>query len=291
MQDKTLSIDGNLFLEVPPGVFEVPLSMLGSFRLCDMHSHSTIVVKELPDTQGQYELSLSVTQGGKTGTGEFLSVSAHVGYGIAGLVEPNRRLNRAMKLFDSLVENGIASHPLVSTMLRGFEDQRGAYYAATEGHIWSHVNIYDVIIPFVDVMRRIAQPESRIFICHASEDKPIAVEFAEFAMCSGAEVWLDQWEISVGDSIVEKIVAGLGRATHLAVLLSKNSVDKPWVKKEMSASLMRQLRNSSVTILPIVLDECEVPSLLADIKYADCRNDKISGFRSALEAALMTRRC
>jgi len=56
------------------------------------------------------------------------------------------------------------------------------------------------------------------------------------------------------------------------------------VLKELSAALMRQLRNAAIIVLPIVIEDCSIPALLADIKYADCRANHDSGFTELLEA-------
>lgn len=89
---------------------------------------------------------------------------------------------------------------------------------------------------------------------------------------------LDQWEMRVGDSIVEKINSALTTASHLVLLLSAHSVTKPWVKREFSSAFMRQLADSSITVLPVRLDDCEIPAILSDIRYADCRSGKVNGF-------------
>jgi TIR domain len=82
---------------------------------------------------------------------------------------------------------------------------------------------------------------------------------------------LDEWEIHVGDSNVQKVNDALGTITHLVFLLSENSVRKPWVSKEWSAALMRQLSGHAVSVLPVRLDDCVIPTFLSDIRYADCR--------------------
>jgi len=97
-------------------------------------------------------------------------------------------------------------------------------------------------------------------------------------------VWFDQWQIAVGDSIVEKINSGLESSSHLAILLSRNSVAKPWVAKEMSVALMRSLADRSIWVLPVRLDDAPVPAILADIRYADCRVDFEKGFNEMLSA-------
>ena len=131
--------------------------------------------------------------------------------------------------------------------------------------------VRDAIVPFIEGFRRLDRPSVHAFICHASEDKPAARNLATAMTKFGAEVWFDEWEIRVGDSIVQKIGDALGAVSHLIVLLSQNSVSKPWVQKELSSALMRQLSEKSITVLPLRLDDCSIPPILADVKYADAR--------------------
>jgi hypothetical protein len=136
----------------------------------------------------------------------------------------------------------------------------------------------DALAPIVEGLQRLQRPNVRAFLCHASEDKPAARDLAVALREFGAEVWLDKWEIRVGDSIVQKIDGALGTVSHLIVLLSNNSVGKPWVRKELSSALMRQLSQKAIKVLPVRLDDCTIPPILADIKYADARK----GLESAL---------
>jgi len=127
-----------------------------------------------------------------------------------------------------------------------------------------------------------------LFLCHATEDKPfvdkLAVDLDQRAMFA----WYDKREIMVGDSIVEKINNGLTASDFLIAVLSPRSVSKPWVVREMSSSLMRQLGNKSIRILPLLIEACDIPPLLADLKYADFRSSYESGL-AELVAAIRTR--
>jgi hypothetical protein len=51
-------------------------------------------------------------------------------------------------------------------------------------------------------------------------------------------VGYDKREIKAGDSIVARVSEGLGAAAHLVVVLSRASVDKPWVQRKLSSALM-----------------------------------------------------
>ena len=95
----------------------------------------------------------------------------------------------------------------------------------------------------------------------------------------GLDVWFDEAELDLGDSIVSKISTAIRDTNYLIVVLSKNSVASQWVIQELNAALMRQLSNSGMMVLPIRIDDCELPVLLADRVYADLR----SGYTSVLK--------
>ena len=96
--------------------------------------------------------------------------------------------------------------------------------------------------------------------------------------------WYDKREIFVGDSIVEKVNSGLESSDFLIAVLSPRSVVKPWVVREMSSSLMRQLGDKGIRILPLVLESCDIPPLFADLKYADFRTSFDVGLHELITA-------
>ena len=50
---------------------------------------------------------------------------------------------------------------------------------------------------------------SKIFLCHASEDKKFVEKLAKDLMRFGFEVWFDKFEMKVGESLLEKINEGI----------------------------------------------------------------------------------
>lgn len=127
-----------------------------------------------------------------------------------------------------------------------------------------------------------ARPKINAFLCHATEDKAVVEQFANMMLVKKSRIWFDKWEIKVGDSIVEKISEGLESMTHLIIFLSKSSIEKPWVKKELSSALMRKLSDNSVKVIPIMIDKVKIPLIINDLKYADCSIDLQNGLKQAL---------
>jgi hypothetical protein len=103
----------------------------------------------------------------------------------------------------------------------------------------------------------------RIFVSHASEDKNKFVEeFAKKLRMDGIDAWLDKWEMKPGDSLVDKIFEeGIKNADAIIIVLSKVSVQKPWVKEEMNAGFVKRIKEKT-KLIPIVIEDCEIPESL-----------------------------
>jgi hypothetical protein len=103
----------------------------------------------------------------------------------------------------------------------------------------------------------------KVFISHATEDKDRFVRaFARQLRFNGIDAWVDEWEIHPGDSLVQKVFnEGLRNASAVIVVLSKNSVNKPWVREELDAAFVKRVTTGS-KLIPVVLDDCAVPFAL-----------------------------
>ena len=100
----------------------------------------------------------------------------------------------------------------------------------------------------------------------------------------GVNCWLDENKIRVGDSLVAKISDGLKTSHTLILFLSKKSIVSLWTQKEWQSFLSRQLSEGTIRILPVLLEECELPAILADIKYADFRESYNEGFKQIYDS-------
>ena len=61
-----------------------------------------------------------------------------------------------------------------------------------------------------------------VFISHSHQDKDFVDKLAGQLVMNKAYVWLDRWEIKVGDSLLDKVQAGIKSASALLIILSKN---------------------------------------------------------------------
>lgn len=121
-----------------------------------------------------------------------------------------------------------------------------------------------------------------VLLSYSHQDKDFAERLAVQLVRQKARVWIDQWELKVGDSILERIQSAIKTASALLVVLSKASVASEWCRKELSAGLMRELEEKRVLVLPVLLEDCEIPVFLKEKKYADFRRDFDEGLRETL---------
>ena len=90
------------------------------------------------------------------------------------------------------------------------------------------------------------------FISHATEDKEEIAEPLYKALTErGATVWLDKFEMTIGDSLRENIDKGLTNSRYGIVILSKIYMNKFWTGKELNGLFAKWSGGDDKVILPI----------------------------------------
>lgn len=123
-----------------------------------------------------------------------------------------------------------------------------------------------------------------VFINYSSKDRDFASKLANDLKSRGITVWFDQWELKVGDSLIARIGDAIKAQDYLIAVLSRASIKSAWVMKELGTGLIRELEERRVVVLPVVIDDCNLPTLLSDKVYADFRRDYSSGLDTLLDA-------
>lgn len=118
-----------------------------------------------------------------------------------------------------------------------------------------------------------------IFISYSHPDASIAQRIASALEFAGLAPWIDQQEIQPGDSFIEGMSEGLGEASYVLLLLSRAAAVSKFVNREW----MSALASKTITLVPVLLDDAEVPMLLRDIVYIDLRHDLEAGIARVVE--------
>lgn len=122
---------------------------------------------------------------------------------------------------------------------------------------------------------------SSIFLSHNSNDKPFVRKLASDLRRNGFYVWVDEAEIKLGDSLIEKIREGIDKVSYVGVVLSNNSINSEWVKREIDIAMNQEIEGKRVKVLPIMLEKVDMPSFLIGKLYADFTTDK--NYKNGLE--------
>lgn len=119
---------------------------------------------------------------------------------------------------------------------------------------------------------------SSIFLSHSHADKSFVDKIASDLRKGGYYVWTDDAEIKIGDSLIDKIREGINKVAYVGAVISKNSISSEWVKREIEIALTQEIEGKKVKVLPILLDNVDLPGFLLGKKFADFRDERLYDF-------------
>jgi len=113
----------------------------------------------------------------------------------------------------------------------------------------------------------------RVFLCHASQDKPIVRELYQRLLAEGwIDPWLDEEKLLPGQDWSMEIEKAVEAADSVIVCLSDNSVTKEgYVQRELKYILDIALEKpeGTIFIIPLRLDSCQVPRRIRGWQWVD----------------------
>ncbi|MDT8414065.1 MAG: toll/interleukin-1 receptor domain-containing protein [Flavobacteriaceae bacterium] len=118
-----------------------------------------------------------------------------------------------------------------------------------------------------------------IFFSYSRDDSEFVLQLAKNLRQAGANIWLDQLDISAGSRWDKSIEQVLTRSKTLLVILSKTSVTSDNVLDEVSFAL-----EEGKTVVPVLLEDCEIPFRLRRLQYADFTENREKGIQTLIHA-------
>ncbi|WP_317229246.1 toll/interleukin-1 receptor domain-containing protein [Clavibacter sp. MX14-G9D] len=125
-----------------------------------------------------------------------------------------------------------------------------------------------------------------VFISYQHADKRLAAGLQDGLEKLGYFVWRDEGELLVGDSIVARVSAALDQIDFVVALISKNSVTSPWCQKEVSLAMTGEIAQSGVKVLPVRIDQVEMPASLKDKLYVDVHGQDVNQATERLASSI-----
>ncbi|MCO6450002.1 MAG: toll/interleukin-1 receptor domain-containing protein [Caldilineales bacterium] len=130
----------------------------------------------------------------------------------------------------------------------------------------------------------------RLFLCHASQDKPIVRELHERLLAEGwIDSWLDDEKLLPGQDWAMEIEKAVELADAVIVCFSNQSVTKEgFIQRELRYVLDIALEKPEerIFIIPLRLDDCQPPRRLRNWQYADFfpQNNREQGYQKLLSS-------
>lgn len=108
-----------------------------------------------------------------------------------------------------------------------------------------------------------------IFISHSSHDDAFANQLSDDLRLIGHIPWIDEIEILPGQSIVSAVQSGITKARHAIVILSNAALKSGWVDAEWKEKLWDTLSDQRIRVIPVLRDQCILPTFLRSLRYAN----------------------
>lgn len=120
------------------------------------------------------------------------------------------------------------------------------------------------------------QKKRIVFISYAHADSDFVNLFASLLLNFNIRFWLDSKDIPVGGEILDNIYEGIKGTSHFCCIISSSSVKSAWVKEELKFAKHRSLRDKSLALVPVLIDEVEIPDYVVDHLCAHLEDRNLS---------------
>lgn len=125
-----------------------------------------------------------------------------------------------------------------------------------------------------------------IFISYSHADKALAQAFAAQLEKRGFRVWIDEGELKIGDSLIERIATAIAEIDFFLALVSESSAQSNWCRKELALAVTGELGRESVKVLPVRVAGAEMPPALADVFYLELEAGNVPEVADKIAAAV-----
>lgn len=113
--------------------------------------------------------------------------------------------------------------------------------------------------------------KKKMFISYSHEDADKVKKFAFLLSLYGFDLWMDEKSITNGDNYTTKILKGIHDSDIYLVFLSDAALKSAWVGAEIDFALREKIEKGKLIIIPVLLENVEIPVSLSNIDYLDAR--------------------
>ena len=110
-----------------------------------------------------------------------------------------------------------------------------------------------------------------IFLSHSSSDNDFTYKLHSLLELAGFNVWYDEKKMISNSHILSDLPKYIGDSEAFIVILSKNSCNSSWVQDEYAFARGLYDKKELKAIIPVIIDDCEIPGFYNNYKWIDCR--------------------
>lgn len=114
-----------------------------------------------------------------------------------------------------------------------------------------------------------------IFISYSHADKPLAQALCEGLHARGHRVWIDNQELRIGDSLIERVSTAIADIDFFLALVSPASAQSSWCQKELALAVSGELNRKGMRVMPLRVDGVQMPAALGDQLYLEISLDDV----------------
>lgn len=123
-----------------------------------------------------------------------------------------------------------------------------------------------------------------VFVSYSHRDGALVERLSLRLLKRNVKLWRDVWRTATGDDFAARIREALADSSAACFFVSKHSLESTWVKDEIRMARERAAEDRDFLIIPVRLDDSEVPEALRDRLTVDCRSDAEQGLERILAA-------
>ena len=112
----------------------------------------------------------------------------------------------------------------------------------------------------------------KVYLSYSFKDKRIADNITYSLMKEDIRCSDDIFEIDSENQFQKTVKDVISACSYLIILLSPNSIKSRWIQYELNFALTRVLKARDITILPVLIEDCDIPSFLKEYQIFDLRN-------------------
>jgi uncharacterized membrane protein YecN with MAPEG domain len=127
---------------------------------------------------------------------------------------------------------------------------------------------------------------AKIFVSYSRRDSDVVLKLSNLLKENGHSIVIDVDSISAGQHLHKTLADGLRDADVFIVFISSTSIKSQFVLSEIGAATAYASESDRTLVIPVLIDDIEIPSIIQDLLYIPAYAKKINEVAEEIENAI-----